>query len=251
MKKLSDIEDLKHFGFFVKFLDSDYLNDLQDGKLFMNTLGSFIEQEKRTKIRGQGDKYEGAHVFTVGEIQIIDPKTNKVIGTAKTGVFQERYEGVRDIPVFCFTRFNSDDFAVEEETEDEITIRINLDDGTIDRFLQNFGDTAVLLPGDFPEKFKKSANNQGYEFTIQPCKYEDYSVINPKRKKAFEDLSIGEILSWKDKFFDYQREVRFAILNNQSKEPFIFNLDKTIEEETIVGKSEEFLRNFRIKFKYR
>lgn len=250
LKRLSDIEELKGMGFFVKFLDSQYLDFLLDGNLFMNTLGNFIELEKKTKIRGQGDKYEGAHVFQVGEVKILDPKTNRVLGVAKTGMFQERYEGVREIPVFCFSRFTAKDFKVIEETENEVTVRLALDETETEKFLENFGDTAVVLPADFPNMIHKEALNQGNDITIGPAIYDDYTVINPTRMKAFEEQSV-EIIAWKDKFFEYQREWRFAILNKPTKEPFNYSLNKSIRDEVIVMDAEYFLKNFRIKFQYR
>lgn len=59
---MNEVEGFERHYLYSKFVNSEYVDDLLDGNLFMSPPRCFIEQEKREKIRGQGDKYEGAHV---------------------------------------------------------------------------------------------------------------------------------------------------------------------------------------------
>lgn len=242
MERLSDIEEYKDIIFLCKFVDPQFLDSLLDGNLYMNTLGHFIEQEEKTKIRGQGDKYEGAHVFEVQNVQLIDPKTGAVIATSKNGMFQERYEGVRDIPVFCFTKFTAEDFKVLEKGEGTVSIMLDIDEEEKDKFLENFGSKVVMLPGGFINMIEEDALKQEHEFTIRSIKYEEYKVVSKERKKAFEEKSV-EIITWKDKFFEYQREMRFAILDNPTKEPMIFKM-RSIRDGALIIDAEKFLKEY-------
>ncbi|MCA1026590.1 hypothetical protein LCM23_10830 [Cytobacillus kochii] len=249
MTRLSEIERCKGARFLVKFVNQEYLGILLDGNLYMNTLGHFIEQEKRTMIRGQGDKYEGAHVFGVYNVKIIDPRNNQVIATANTGTLEERYEGVKEIPVFCFTAFSAKDFKVIEEKEDSVSFVLDIDIKEKNKILENFGDKAVLLPSNFINLIEEEADSQGLEYIIRSVQYNDYSIINSDRKKKFEEKSV-EIIMWKDNFFDYQREVRFAILNQPSQVPTEFNM-KSIREQSVVMEAEKFLHDYYVEIKFR
>lgn len=249
MTRLSEIESCEGVRFLVKFVNPEHLDTLLDGNLYMNTLGHFIEQEKKTKIRGQGDKYEGAHVFPVQNIKIIDPKTDQVIATAKTGTFQERYEGVKEIPVFCFTVFTAKDFKVIEEKEDSVTFILDIDEDEKNKILENFGSEAVLLPSDFIEIIEEDSNNQNLDFIIRSVLYDDFTVINPERKKKFEEKS-SEVITWKDRFFEYQREARFAILNRPTQKPINFNM-RSLREQSVVMDAEKFLKDYYVQVKFK
>ncbi len=157
--RLSDIEEARGIRLFVKFVRSEFLDDLLDGNLFMSPLGDFIDQEKREKIRGQGDKYEGAHVFGIINAEIFDHETNQHIATATSGMVEETYSEIRKTPVFCFTKFSSDDFVLIEETEDQYLFKLSIPDEDKVKFLENFGDKAVLLPQDFPQIIKKMVDD--------------------------------------------------------------------------------------------
>ncbi|MCK1983706.1 MULTISPECIES: hypothetical protein [Peribacillus] len=247
MTRLSEIERYKGIRFLVKFVNPEYLDTLLDGKLFMNTLGHFIEQEEKTKIRGQGDKYEGAHVFPVQNIQLIDRKTDQVFGTAKTGIYLERYEGIREIPVFCFTNFTAKDFKLIKEEENSATFILDIDDEEKNKILENFGSKAVLLPSDFIEMLEEDSNNQNLQFIIRSVLYDDYTVINPERMKKFEENPI-EVITWKERFFEYQREVRFAI-NHPTQKPIEFKM-RNIREQSVVMDAEKFLKEYYVEVKF-
>jgi hypothetical protein len=248
LKKLNEIENCQGFRLLVKFVNPEFVDFLLDGNLYMNTLGSFIQQEKNTKVRGQGDKYEGAHVFGIDKIKIIDPKTNQVIATAITGVFEERYKGIEKIPVFCFTVFTAKDFKVIEEEEDSISFILDIDEEEKNKILKNFGSKAVLLPNDFVEMLEEDALKQEMQFLIRSVVYDDFTAINSERRKKFEEKS-PEIITWKDSFFEYQREARFAILNYPTEEALTFSM-RSIREQSFEMDAEKFLKDYYIQVRF-
>jgi len=222
--RLSEIEDFKNIKFFVKFVKSEHVDDLLDGNLFMNPLSTFIKQELESNQRGQGDKYEGAHVFRMTNIKIIDPETEQLIATCKQGTVQENYSGAEDTPIFCFTVFSSKDFEVIDEEDDSISIKLNIEEEDKKNFLKDFGDKAVVLPFNFVELLSEDANNNGHTYIIQQVKYDEYEKgINSQHKKLFDDASF-DIVFWKDSFFEFQREARFAIFDLPTKQSIKFKM---------------------------
>lgn len=245
-QKMSSIDEIKDIGFFVKFVKEEFLEELLEGNIYMSNLGRYIEMEKKTKIKGQGDKSEGAHVFKVLNLQIIDPKTNMLIGTAKVGEIRERYSGTEKVPVFCFTRFSADDFMVIEETDKHITCELDIHKKEKEVFIKEFGDKAVILPGDFPNILSENADKQGYKWAKGNVKYLSYEGVNEERRKKFDDGNI-EILFWKEDFFRSQREFRFVITNELVEEYLNFEVG-SIKENSTVCDTKQLMDGFRIQF---
>lgn len=247
MKRLSDIEKFKHIRFYVKF--TDYDDSLLDGTLYMNTLGHFIDQEKESQIKGQGDRYEGAYVFGATNIQIIDSETDEVIATAPYGVYEERLEGIRETPVFCFTLFTAKDFKVIEETENSVSVMLDIGDEDKQKFLDNFGKKAVILPSNFVTLLKEDADEHELDFIIKSVSYHDYNVIDKKRREEYDKGSVG-IVTWKDKFFEFQREMRFLIFNKPTTKPITFKM-RSLRGLANVMEAEHFLSHCYIKLQVR
>lgn len=249
MTRLNEIDRCKDIKFFVKFVNQEHLDMLLDGDLYMNTLGHFIEQEERTNIRGQGDKYEGAHVFDVYNVKIIDSKTNQVIAIASEGTLKERYESIREIPVFCYTMFSAKDFKVIEEKGESVSFKLDIDINDKNKILEDFGDKAVLLPSNFIDLISEEADSQNLEYISRPVKYIDFSFIDLDRKKRFEEGAV-EMITWKDKHFDYQREMRFAILNKHTVPQQCFKIN-SIRKQSGVMDTRKFLNDYYIEINFR
>lgn len=249
MTRLNEIDKYKDVKFFVKFVNQEYLDMLLDGDLYMNTLGHFIEQEERTNIRGQGDKYEGAHVYDVYNVRIIDSSNNQIVATAGEGTFKERYKSVKEIPIFCYTMFSAKDFKVIEEKRDSVSFVLDIDINDKNKILKNFGDKAVLLPSNFIDLIREKADDLNLEYVISPVKYIDFSYISSDRKKQFEEGSV-EMITWKEKHFDYQREMRFAILNRHTRSQQGFKM-KSIRKQSGVMDTKKFLNDYYIEIKFK
>lgn len=239
IKKLSDFDKYKDVKILVKFLKEEYLQDLLDGKLFMNKLGAFIEMEEKGESKGQGDKYEAALITRLTNGTVMLAGTDKVIGTLKKGEIIERYEDAKRVPIFCFTDMTGDNFEVISETESTITVKVNVDKEQRDKLLFDFGEKAVVLPNDFIVRVGRKLQQQNLELAFGNVTYLDNGVGDEMRKKAFDDGNL-EMFFWKDDFFKYQQEYRLAVLGELVESHFILNIGE-LSEKPMVMNTVDFL----------
>lgn len=238
VKKLSDFEKYKDVKILVKFLREKFLQDLLDGKLFMNKLGTFIEMEEKGK-KGQGDKYEAALITRITNGTVMLAGTDKVIGTLKTGEIIERYDNAKKVPIFCCTDMTGDNFEVVSENESSITVKVNVDKEQRDKLLIDFGDKAVVLPNDFIGRVGRKLEQQNLQLAFGNTIYVDNGIGDEMRKKAFDDGN-HEMFFWKDDFFKYQQEYRLAVLGELVESHFILNIGE-LSEKPMVMNSVDFL----------
>lgn len=248
--RLNELKELNHFHLFVKFVNSENVDDLLNGNLYMNPLRVFIEQERREMVRGQGDKYEGAHVFGVYNIKLYDEQTGMLIMTAPRGtVVESNEEIVGRVPVFCFTKFTAKDFEVIEFNQEHIVFKLNIDDKEKSEFMQRFGNTAVILPENFPQLIVQAVDGTDDYCVVADARYDDYSRgINEQHKKDIDEGSL-ELVLWKDKFFQYQREVRFAFSTKPTETGIKYSIGSIRNLCSPIDKNKFFDLAYEIKFK--
>lgn len=247
MKRLSEVEEFKNVEFSFKFLKKEHVDMLLDGTLYMNTLEYYIELEKQTKIRGQGDKYEGSNVYGVQNVNIYSKETGKLLAKAKSAKYSETYPLIKKIPIFCYTVFTSEDFKVVNEEDDFIEFCLDIAEEEKNMLSKDFGDYAVCLPDNFSKLVIDAANQQDCGALVKKVTYDDYSILNPIKQKIFEEKPV-EIVTWKDDFFSYQREKRFALLE-PSEKPVEFKVSN-LRNEALVMATEEFLKNGQFKIEF-
>ncbi|MFK3961914.1 hypothetical protein [Pseudalkalibacillus hwajinpoensis] len=243
--RLNESKICSDVQFFVKFINPEHLDELLNGSLYMNPLGVFIDQEKNTNERGQGDFWEGALVYHIHEA---DFHMNDVTVPVSSATIVVRHNLVREIPVFCFSNFTSKDFKLVEERNDLIKYKIDIPDDEKKKILNNFGSKAVIFPAELVEQLQKEATEQSKKAIISSVLYDDFTNIDLERQKKFEKNPL-EAITWKDDFFKYQREARFAILNTPTRNPIKFKMATNIREKAIVVDSKLFLETFSIDFK--
>lgn len=113
-KRLNSVKGFEDVSMMVKFLDNKYVEDLLNGKLYMNNFKYFIELEERLKKKGQGDKLEGAFVINTNNHTMLDKSTGTKTSLKGKGQFVYRNEFVNEILLFCLTHFTSNDFLITE-----------------------------------------------------------------------------------------------------------------------------------------
>ena len=201
-------------------------------------------------IRGQGDKYEGAHVFGAYNIKLYDNQTGMLFATSPRGMIVESNEEiVGKVPVFCFTKFTAKDFEVIEFNEEHIVFKLNIGEVTKSEFMQKFGNTAVILPKDFPQLIVQAVDGTDDYCIVANARYDDYSRgINKQHK---EDIDEGrlELVLWKDNFFQYQREVRFAFSTKLTKTPIKYSIGSIRNICSPIDKNKFFSLAYEMKFK--
>jgi len=109
----------------AKFTESQWAEDFLNGDLYMNNFNHFIEQEKRTKEKGQGDSYEAALVTEVQNIKIYN-NDDKLIATGEGGTIIERYVEVKQVPLFCTALFKPSDFKVMDINDKKVKFMLDI-----------------------------------------------------------------------------------------------------------------------------
>jgi hypothetical protein len=125
--------------------------------------------------------------------------------------------------LFCFTRFTAKDFVVLNQDDETISFTLDLSEEVSHSFINNFGDKAVIFPGDFPNLLVDAAEEQGLDLIVRPVSYEDYNYFSKQRKQDFEQASVNMLFT-KDIFFQSQREMRFVILNRPVESNMSFHI---------------------------
>jgi hypothetical protein len=238
-KRLSEVMGFENIGMYVKFLKKDFLEDLLIGSIYMKNFDFYIQLEKRTKEKGQGDKLEIAHVVRGNKITLIDPKTDMVIATASTGEMVERYTGMERMPVFCLTHFHANDFLITKFEDGIITAKIDIPIEDQQLFEKTFGDTAVILTNEFTDKMITKSKELSLEVAIGDVQYQDYSFFSTERKKQFDEKSIN-LLFWKDNFFKNQREARFILTNQSVEDNFRLEIGEIRDKSKVTSTKELF-----------
>ncbi|ANT39934.1 hypothetical protein [Bacillus thuringiensis] len=237
MKKLSDIKKYKDSYFLIKFLEEKYLKDLLEGKFYMKNLGFFIDLEKKKKNKGQGDKYEGALVRKQQDTQLVI--NGKHVINAQQFTEVRRYRDVKKMPVFCCTIFRASDFEVVNETDLAVYVKIILNEQQKNKLLDDFGKKAVRLPKGLMDRVDVELSNLGLSGEYGPVKYIDNNIGYIEREKAFKE-SQPDMLFWKDKYFEYQKEYRFVITGKFIEDHCILNIGDISQRVTVMDTTEFF-----------
>lgn len=246
-KTLADYPGLEALGIHVKFTKPEFLDGLLDGGLYMNNFNTFIELEKMTKKKGQGDKLEAGFVVRGDNAKIYYKGVE--VGTANFAEVVERYEEAKKVPVFCFSGFESKDIRVVEENKDGLIIKVQVSSEDQQSFIDDFGSKAVVLPGDFLNRVHKATKEGGVSFVAGRVAYHDYNIHDSKRRKLFDEGST-DMFFWKDDFFNYQRECRIVIPDNLVEESTILNIGD-LRDEAIVIDTKDFFDTFALTLKFK
>lgn len=238
-KRLSDIQRKYRFHIYTKFLKKEYINDLLNGNIYMKNFGFFIDLENKTRIKGQGDKYEVALVDKLLNVQLYDPKTNMLMGTAKSGYKVERYDVMRKIPIFCVACFKSNDFVITKVDEESINVKLDIPVKDQIMFENTFGPYAVILTPEFKDQMIQASNRDDLGLVFGDTDYQDLEVPSNLRRKDFEQGS-DNIFFWKDKYFDNQRETRFVLKNKIVEDHYIMKLGELSNKTKVLTTKELF-----------
>lgn len=244
--RLSELEEYNDLSLCVKFLKKEYVKDLLDGNIFMNNFDFFINLERQTKVKGQGDKLETSHVIRSNNLKIISTETNEIIATAPFAEMTEKYNGMEKLPLFCFTHFRAKDFIVTNIKDNIITAKIDLPASEVRIFEESFGDTAILLSNEFKNKVIESSKENETRLAFGDVIYQNYNFYDSTRGEEFQNGSV-DILFWKDEYFKYQREARFVLIDKPVDENFVLKIG-SIKDKSKVLSIKEFFGSMELEF---
>ncbi|MFC0907035.1 hypothetical protein ACFHWD_20465 [Clostridium sp. MT-14] len=251
MKKLSYLKGLEDcYLFLVKFTKQKYVNDILDGKLYMNNLKYFIELENKTHIKGQGDRFEAGNVMNNVTMRLYKSGTKKLISKIPIKRVTMRYNFYEKIPVFCLTVFGTNDFDIFEETNKSCKIKLNINDTDKNNIINNFGEKAVIIRLDkFIDKIEKYNGNNSNSLIYGKVHYEDYNVNSINRYKNYANDSL-EVLFTKDIYFSPQREFRIISGNNYTNDYFVANIGTLRDGGAYVLDTDEFLNRLEFELNF-
>lgn len=209
----------------VKFTSKDWIDSFLDGSIYMNNFKHFIDQEESSKLKGQGDAYEGAHVLEIISAKLYDQE-NRLLATASSGSLVERHEIIKNIPMFCMASFGADDFIVLEHGEDYINLKLDIPAEDIKKIKETFKTDTVAVtvnPHAFIRHFDTVAKKKDLGLCRGMVDYCDYKILDTTRKKSFDEGEV-DVLFTKHNSLSYQKEYRFVLTNVQSEKPYTIEL---------------------------
>ncbi|NGY94041.1 hypothetical protein F3K44_32825 [Bacillus megaterium] len=228
--KLSEINGIENDTLMLaKFIKSEYLQDFLNGNLYMNNFKYFVEQEKNSKHKGQGDSYEGAFVATFDAVDLyVD---DVYVGYAESGELSFRNKNVDNTPLFSMSRLSSHDFKVIEDKGDSVIIKVDFSEQDIKKFKEDFGCDKVVFTINsvtYIEMLRNVARKINTRIGTGSIQYVDFSILDNKhedRRKRFDQGHI-DFLFHKHNSLKYQREFRFILPDIQVDQNYIFEVGK-------------------------
>jgi hypothetical protein len=225
--RLSELDDKysKYPFMFLKFAkEKEHLESLQKGGLRMNPVNYYVKREEEDGAKGLGDSFEASQVMNKIQFQIIDPETNKVLGSADAGRAIFRINHHQYKPLFCMTMITSEMIEIEGEDEEFYHGKLIFTEEQKVRFIEDFGKYVLLIsPDKFLERIKQKAEEYDWALKGDKVIYDDFSINNKERMEAFinDDPSL---YFWKDSSLSYQKEYRIIILNKEITEATTYDI---------------------------
>lgn len=244
--KLSDIEGFQKRGiFFVKFTQPEFVDSIMNGQLYMNNIQYFSDLESSTKIKGQGDKYDGANVSKNIQVKLFDEENGEVVLETISPEVIYRSSAFKWTPIFCMTAFKSEDFIVISETLDSYVCKLNLTNDIKERMLSEFGSKAVVIDSNerFLDLLQNHFDSNEIEFMADLVDYVDFDVPSEQRTREYEQKNIKSIFT-KDLFFAYQREYRIALYETYINEPITITLSEFENDMMFCVDTEYLFENY-------
>ncbi|MEK4277632.1 hypothetical protein [Paenibacillus sp. FSL R7-0026] len=232
--------------FILKFTKKEYAESLQNGDLYMNNFKWFIEQEKNTGERGQGDVLESSLNINKIEYTLLHQETNEIIyeGTAEN--LNMTFDDLIYQPVFSATSLDGELLEIEKEDEESYYTKLVFTEEQKTAFTEIFkADHVLVVPFDvFSAKITNYAEENKIALIGKKVIYDDYSINNSARMKSFEKLD-KDVFFWKDNALSYQNEYRVVVLNDVET-PFVPNIGDLSANSKIYTTDEIFSGEFRL-----
>ncbi|MCS6937178.1 MAG: hypothetical protein NZ610_01215 [Candidatus Bipolaricaulota bacterium] len=225
----------------IKFQDKlEYLEDLQRGKLYMNTLRFFMELAEKDNFRG--DRYEGLVAWYQPDrvtIKIID---QEIDGKSLAAPVALQMNCVLNLNAFCMytLSFNANQkIRADQLQEFEDSLRIHK---------ANFGHAKNMLittnTKEFLERVRKAlqeAQKRGriYKYSMGLVNYFDDTTFHGN----FDERLWGFI---KRRYFAPQKEYRIIVdAGSKDKEPFELQIGDC-RDITIITTPEDFNKGLKV-----
>lgn len=248
-KKQIEKEADMNFGehaLLLKFTDTEeHAKSFFEGKLWVNQIRKFIDDEKNTGNRGQGDRNEARYELRLFDLVFTDKETNKPIKLfdKATGYFQNKSD--LDLPIFCMTGIKLKDFTKVWDG-DKLLLKLPFSEEEYNTMEKTFGPfVTVLSDSCLISRLDEYSSKNNVPYIIDFIKYTESNDFEKARAHFQGDI---QRVFYKDKFFEYQREVRVLFIMEMPTDHIVeLNSFDTVNggEYAVVTKSNQ-LRKFTI-----
>ena len=214
----------ENISIFVKFLSPKYIDDLLNGKIFMNRLNYFIDLES-DGIKGQGDILEGKIPYDF--IKFRD-------GVTETKVTRYVSYGMESYPVYCLMQlfpyaFNKNGAMYKFSSFEQYNQ------------MRHFSEDCVVIhnPDEFIKRFQMACTRQNLKFYHAKVYYDEDDFLNQLVYNEINKENIKSIF-YKNSFFKLQQEYRFCIFT-KVQSSFVLDIGN-IRDVAVVRKTSDFFK---------
>lgn len=218
--KFKELQRKKTPIFFIKFTKKEFINDLKDGLVYMNSLQTFVEMEEENQEKGIGDKDELSLTINKGNIVATDLQSKRRIILDNRTQLKIQYESALKQPIYCLYTVSADMFEIINDYGTHIEIQLIFPKMEIEKIKEDMKDynCAVFFPKlDFEQEIRMHFKELSCKALGGPVTY--ISGIEEKYVDDFFKGNFGVFL-YKDEYFSYQREYRIVILDNKIVAPY-------------------------------
>ena len=134
---------MNNLRFLIKFGEREYMERFAAGYMYFSHASKFRDYENKLKIKGQGDRLEGASRLYAQKVTIQSHENPEMTWTTNMADIITSYEPANNIPVFCLFSCFEKDCAKTSDGK----YRITLNDEIKNDIREHFGkaDTAVIV----------------------------------------------------------------------------------------------------------
>ncbi len=192
---------------YIKFCEKEkYSEDICKGFLYANTPNFFREKERKSGIRGQGDKYECLSVLNVENIRMVDPKTGLTMFTAPKGQMTIGIKSDDTVSLVCFYGLRITDLTLLSYDETHATFQIPIE---LIGKMKEFGEyCAIIQPKELEERISDYCESVNAQYIFNKISYCPQNRID--RINSFNNSTLERFL-YKNEDLAYQNEYRLAI----------------------------------------
>ncbi|RDI41147.1 hypothetical protein [Aquicella lusitana] len=207
----------------IKFSSWKYINDLQKGKIYMNTLGYFKNCESKI----HQDDFEGIDVFhqakDIISIKIESQNIKPINLTKETGLINFRSGRTSNnfINIFCMYLWMVNKHNIYK----------------IDTRVLKFGEAALIITNanEFMRRIKRAIKRDNFIYQSQAVEYFD------------ENTHHGDVgIFKKRKSFEYMNEYRIAVKAKMDNNPYILDIGDIFDISAAISSHE--INNLKIDY---
>lgn len=228
---------LDSFMMLIKIGKKEHMEDLQKGKLYMNRIKFFNDQEKIHGDRNVGDKNDGRFLLGRGEFQLKDCKSGKVFASGKMENLSLLFEESDNIPTLCFYSVDKRNHIKTEKDEDIIHIFYRLKDEDYSKLIELHGEEAFVLIinySEFMEKVRSACEEKKLRLSYSPISYTDLLKPSPLDLKKLQEKNPLTAIYRKDIFYAHQQEFRITLPDERVQDYFILEIGEIFKLTKLV-----------------